>query len=186
MPGSRFGELVDEAQVAAVAEDASLALARVTEAESVRIEMSLLRSLRTKAQQKAAEHRAAVHQAQAYVKKWTGRLNRYLAGSPLAGHGDDFALSAYRHGIDPRLSAAIAMKESGLGSHNAGAHNAWGVRSGKGWRSWGSWTAAIDAHAALIARYGKHSTPESMARKYCPPTWQQWARSVRSQMSLIG
>ena len=186
LPGSRFGELFEEAQVAGAAADAVEAATRAVEAEVGRGEISLLRSLRAEALQKAAAHQAAIHQAQAYVKKWAGRLNRYLAGSPLAGHGDDFARSAYHHGIDPRLSAAIALKESGLGRHNAGAHNAWGVRSGKGWRSWGSWEAAIEGHAALIARYGKNSTPESMARRYCPPTWQQWAASVRGQMSRIG
>lgn len=119
-------------------------------------------------------------------KEWIDRINNYLSGSPMAGQGEHFLRASQKYNIDPRLSVAIATVESGKGRHQANSYNAWGVRSGSGWRGYSSWEDAIYSHASLIKRvYGASSTPESMAKKYCPPTWQSWAGKVRGEMNKI-
>jgi len=42
-------------------------------------------------------------------------IDRFLAGSPLAGMGSVFVAAAIEYGIDPRLMPAIALWESSLG-----------------------------------------------------------------------
>ncbi|AEB06836.1 hypothetical protein Corgl_0722 [Coriobacterium glomerans PW2] len=116
-----------------------------------------------------------------FVAEWSGRINNFLAGSPLAGYGQLFAESAWNSGCDPRFSPAIACIESSKGAHCFRSHNAWGWGS----RSFGSWEEAIPAHVSFLKSvYGGALTP-SAARKYCPPTWQDWYNKVGSQMSRI-
>ena len=117
----------------------------------------------------------------AFVAQWTSRIDSYLAGSPLAGHGKTFAEAAWDYGVDPRLSPAISNVESGRGAVCFRPHNAWGW----GRSSWPDWDTAIRAHVSGIARgYGGYLTP-SMAKKYCPPTWSNWYASVSAQMQRI-
>lgn len=113
----------------------------------------------------------------AYVAEWKPRIDDYLDGSPLEGKGAYFALSAYRHGVDPRISPAIATKESGLGRKCFRSHNAWGMMG----HSFSTWEEGIDANNALIARLGGSITL-SFARKYCPPTAECWYSGVTSLM----
>lgn len=121
-----------------------------------------------------------------FVSQWASRIDAYLAGTPLAGQGATFAGAAWDYGVDPRWSPAIACIESSKGVHCANSYNAWGWSAGGGtWRAFGSWEEAIDAHVAYLARvYGSSLTPAA-AKKYCPPTWQDWYNKVASQMNLI-
>ena len=63
---------------------------------------------------------------EAFVAEWTSRIDNYLAGSPLAGHGETFAQAAWENGIDPRWSPAISNTESTKGRVCFKSHNAWG------------------------------------------------------------
>ena len=121
-----------------------------------------------------------------FVNSWASRIDSYLAGSPLAGQGRTFAIAAWNTGVDPRWSPAISCIESTKGAYCAGAYNAWGwSAAGGGWRSFGSWEEAINAHVAYLGRtYGSTLTPAA-AKKYCPPTWQDWYNKVASQMNRI-
>ena len=47
-----------------------------------------------------------------FVNEWAGRIDAYLAGSPLAGYGRSFAEAAWTYGVDPRWSPAISCIES--------------------------------------------------------------------------
>ena len=121
-----------------------------------------------------------------FVNSWASRIDAYLAGSPLAGQGRTFAIAAWNTGVDPRWSPAISCIESTKGRYCAGAYNAWGwSAAGGGWRSFGSWEEAINAHVAYLGRtYGSTLTPAA-AKKYCPPTWQDWYNKVAAQMNRI-
>lgn len=117
----------------------------------------------------------------AFVAEWGGRIDAYLAGSPLAGYGPTFAAAAWDYGVDPRWSPAIAYIESSLGAYCFLPHNAWGWGS----VSWGSWEEAIYGHVAGLARgYGYTITYEA-AQRYCPPNADHWYAVVSEQMSYI-
>lgn len=79
-----------------------------------------------------------------FVAQWTGRIDAYLAGSPMAGTGKVFAEAAWDYGVDPRWSPAISNTESSKGLYCSGSCNAWGW----GGCSWGSWEEAIRDHVA--------------------------------------
>ena len=116
-----------------------------------------------------------------FVAQWSGRIDRYLAGSPLAGHGTTFASAAWDSGVDPRLSPAISAVESSKGAVCFKPHNAWGWGSS----SWGDWDTAIKAHVSGLAKgYGSALTM-SMAKKYCPPNANFWYSSVAANMQQI-
>ena len=116
-----------------------------------------------------------------FVNNWTPRIDAYLAGSPLAGHGKTFAEAAWDYGVDPRFSPAISCIESSKGAVCFRPHNAWGW----GNVSWPDWDTAIRDHVAgLAAGYGGQLTVAG-AQKYCPPTWQAWYASVLSEMNRI-
>lgn len=117
----------------------------------------------------------------AFVNSWSGRIDAYLSGSPLAGQGRTFAQAAWNYGVDPRWSPAIAYTESSLGAACFLPHNAWGWGSS----SWGSWEEAIDAHVRGLARGYGYTISEEAARKYCPPTWQSWYNRTLAQMNMI-
>lgn len=121
-----------------------------------------------------------------FVAEWTQRIDNYLAGSPLAGKGAVFAAAAWDNQVDPRWSPAISTIESGKGAHQANSYNAWGMRAKSGgWLGFGSWDEAINYHVAYLKRvYGTTCTPAA-AKKYCPPTWQDWYNKVTAQMNRI-
>ena len=121
-----------------------------------------------------------------FINEWTSRIDNYLAGSPMAGQGYNFAVAAWNTGVDPRWSPAIACIESTKGTYCANSYNAWGWSArGGGWRSFGSWSEGISAHVAYLgANYGSTLTPAA-AKKYCPPTWQDWYNKVAAQMNRI-
>lgn len=119
--------------------------------------------------------------AQQFIDTWAPRIDAYLAGSPMAGQGKAYAKAAWTYGIDPRFSPAISAVESSKGAYCFKPHNAWGWGS----VSWGSWEDAINGHVAGLARGYGYTVSPSAAKKYCPPTWQDWYNKVSYQMSLI-
>ena len=122
-----------------------------------------------------------VSERDAFVNKWAPRIDAYLGGSPLGGHGRTFAEAAWDYNVDPRWSPAISCIESSKGAVCFRSHNAWGWGSA----SWGDWDTAIRSHVAgLAAGYGYTITP-SAAQRYCPPTWQAWYSSVLAEMNCI-
>ena len=117
----------------------------------------------------------------AFVAEWSGRIDAYLAGSPLAGYGTTFAEAAWENGVDPRWSPAISNTESGKGSVCFMSHNAWGWGSS----AWGDWDTAIRSHVAgLASGYGYSLTLEG-AYAYCPPNSVEWYNRTLAQMATI-
>lgn len=116
-----------------------------------------------------------------FVSQWAGRIDAYLAGSPLAGQGTTFASAAWDYGVDPRWSPAISYTESSKGAVCFLPYNAWGWGS----YSWGSWEEAIDAHVRGLARGYGYTISVEAAKKYCPPNWQHWYDVTLAQMNMI-
>ena len=116
-----------------------------------------------------------------FVSQWAGRIDAYLAGSPLAGQGTTFASAAWDYGVDPRWSPAISNTESSKGLYCFQSHNAWGWGS----YSWGSWEEAIDAHVRGLARGYGYTISVEAAKKYCPPNWEHWYNATLAQMNMI-
>lgn len=116
-----------------------------------------------------------------YGADWGARIDAYLAGSPLAGHGSTFAEAAEAYGVDPRFSPAISAVESSKGLYCFKPYNAWGWGS----TGWSSWDEAIWAHVSgLASGYGGQLTLAA-AQKYCPPSANQWYSSVLANMEMI-
>ena len=118
---------------------------------------------------------------EAFIAEWTDRINAYLAGSPLAGHGETFAETAWEVGIDPRWSPAISNTESTKGRVCFKYHNAWGWDQ----TSWSDWDTAIRAHVRGLARCYGFTISYSYAMRYCPPNYDNWYRDTVNQMTLI-
>ena len=117
----------------------------------------------------------------AEIDEWAARIDAYLEGSPLAGHGATFAKAAALYGVDPRLSPAISCIESSKGSICFLPHNAWGWGSS----SWSDWDSAIVSHVqGLASGYDGTLTLEG-AMRYCPPSYQEWYSSVAAEMNSI-
>ena len=117
----------------------------------------------------------------AFVSKWSGRIDAYLSGSPLAGYGSTFAEAAWEYGIDPRFSPAISAVESTKGAYCFRPHNAWGWGSS----SWGSWEEAIWAHVAGLASGYDGYLTYSGAAKYNPANPNGWYSAVQANMNMI-
>ena len=117
----------------------------------------------------------------AFIAEWTERINNYLAGSPLAGHGETFATAAWEAGIDPRWSPAISNTESTKGRVCFKSHNAWGWDQ----TNWPDWDTAIRAHVRGLARGYGFTISYSYAQRYCPPNYDNWYRDTLNQMQLI-
>ncbi|MCH4054366.1 MAG: hypothetical protein LKG38_03490 [Atopobiaceae bacterium] len=118
---------------------------------------------------------------QEFVSSWGARIDAYLAGSPLAGHGATFAQAAWDYGVDPRWSPAIACIESSKGLYCFLPHNAWGW----GNSSWPDWDTAIRAHVAGLASGYGYTISYEAAKRYCPPNAAFWYSSVLAQMQRI-
>ena len=116
-----------------------------------------------------------------FVSEWAGRIDSYLAGSPMAGTGEIFAEAAWDYGADPRYSPAISNTESSKGLYCFNSHNAWGWGS----ESWDSWEDAIRDHVAGLARGYGYTISVEAAKKYCPPNWEHWYSATLAQMETI-
>lgn len=120
-----------------------------------------------------------------FVKQWGDRINAYLAGSSLAGHGETFAQAAWDYGVDPRWSPAISNTESTKGAYIPGGYNAWGWTTGTGgFRTFSSWDDGIRQHVAYLARCYGYTITVAGAAKYCPPG-TDWYIATLAQMRLI-
>jgi len=120
-------------------------------------------------------------------------LERYMEknSSPLAGYADDVVETSDKYGIDWRLLAAIAQKESGLcrvipdDSYNCWG---WGVHS-KGTLRFENWEDAITTVArGLKEKYADYGlvTPEEIMTKYIPHSPNGvWAVDVQAYMDDI-
>jgi len=131
---------------------------------------------------------------------WVNRIDNYLVGTPLAGHGRIFFLSAVDNGLPPNLSVAIAAKESGKGQQiPPGSYNPFGMTAGtapgygvvnargpdgtRGYQAFPSWETAIREHNEFIARHwGSVSGPRQMRGYAMDPAW---ANGVQANMGQI-
>lgn len=158
---------------------------RRAEEEARRVEQAHIQEVQAK--QRAYGGESAVEQVdfsvgeQAFVEEWTQRIDAYLAGSNLAGHGCDFAQAAWDYGVDPRWSPAISNTESGKGAHCFLPHNAWGW----GASIWFNWTDAIYDHVKGLADGYGYSITYAAAAKYCPPNTANWYQNTVSEMVKI-
>lgn len=118
---------------------------------------------------------------QAFVDQWQPRIDAYLSGSPLAGHGKAFAEAAWDYGVDPRWSPAISNTESSKGAACFLPHNAWGWGSS----SWPDWDTAIRAHVQGLSEGYGYTISVAAAQKYCPPTWESWFAETLAEMESI-
>lgn len=116
-----------------------------------------------------------------FVAHWAARINNYLAGTNLAGQGENFADAAYQYGTDPRWSPAISRIESGCGAACFRPYNAWGWMGS----SFSSWSEGIYKHVKYLSGplYGGYLTPKGAAT-YCPPGGP-WYSKVSAEMSKI-
>jgi len=118
------------------------------------------------------------------IRAWLEERN-----SPMAPYAEDLIAAGVEHGVDPRLVVGIAAIESSAGKRlPPGSHNAWGWNGSgpHGLKAWPSWPVAIDEFTAGLARvYDTDNVDERMARKYVPPNWQKWLRTVRWVMEDI-
>lgn len=115
---------------------------------------------------------------------WAARIDAYLSsyGAPLAGYGSVFAQAAAEYGVDPRLSPAIAVIESGGGKVCFKPHNAWGWGSA----SWSDWESAIRGHISGFSRlYGSMLTREGAEAYASMDTWETWYNLLLSEMASI-
>ena len=116
-----------------------------------------------------------------FVASWAPRIDKYRAGSPMAGCGTASAAAAWDYGVDPRWSPAISNTESSKGAYCFKPHNAWGW----GNSSWPDWKSAITDHVrGLATRYGSTITMVA-ARKYCPSNAEHWYKATLEQMNMI-
>ncbi|MDD6785343.1 MAG: CMP-2-keto-3-deoxyoctulosonic acid synthetase [Eggerthellales bacterium] len=118
---------------------------------------------------------------EAFIEEWARRIDNYLAGSPLAGYGNEFAAAAWEYGVDPRFSPAISNTESGKGSNCFLPHNAWGW----GASMWFNWPDAIWAHVKGLSDGYGYSITYAGAAKYCPPNTDNWYNNTKGEMARI-
>lgn len=163
--------------------------ARVAAEEAARAEERARIAAAEEAKAKAAAKEAPVLAdvdfscgKEAFVAEWTARIDAYLAGSPLSGYGAVFAEAAWNNGVDPRWSPAISNTESTKGANCFRAYNAWGWM---GSASWSSWEEAINAHVAGLAQGYGYTISLANAKKYCPPTYQDWYAKTVAEMAKI-
>lgn len=113
-----------------------------------------------------------------FVEVWTGRIDNYLAGSPLAGYGYAFAEAAWDYGVDPRWSPAIAAVESSKGYDCFEPYNAWGWFAYLG----NDWDSSIRAHVRGLANGYGYTLTYAGAASYCPPGDYWYARCAAEML----
>lgn len=122
------------------------------------------------------------------------KLNRTLS-STLSGRGEQFARLSTEYGVDPYLSVAIVMLETGCkwncsnlvnACNNVGGMKGAGGCNGGAYASFASLDEGIEAYMSNLSRnYISQglTTPEAMESKYAAST--TWAAQVRSYMNQI-
>lgn len=96
------------------------------------------------------------------------RLNRGLAGTPMAGTGRELEAAGRRYHIHPAFIAAIAGTESSFGAAMCGNYNAYGLANCRGiwgvptFRSWGDsymfMAAFLTGHTSVSSGWPKART----------------------------
>ncbi len=117
------------------------------------------------------------------------RVRAYLErkGSPLVPYAEDFVVAGIDNDVDPRVVIAIAGAESTFGKRQLG-HNAWGwgASTTAAMKRWPDWSTSIHEYtAALGERYDTDNVDEAFARRYVPPNWRWWLRTVRAVMAEV-
>lgn len=117
------------------------------------------------------------------------RLNRGLAGSPMAGLGETLERIGRRYHISPYFMAAAAATESTLGAAAcANNHmNVWGLSScGSGWYvpKWATWEQAITFYANFLTSRWPTATSTYSYRGYAACS-ECWGRVTASHMSRL-
>ena len=175
----------------------ALAEARAAREEKLRLaeevrqqELEEIRRLAAEARKQALENQINedgptpidwIDDRAAFVAEWAPRIDRYLAGFPLAGYGWVFAEAAYDYNVDPRWSPAISCTESTKGKYCFRDHNSWGW----GYVNWPDWETAIRAHVKGLANGYGYTISIWAAKKYCPPSWEHWYIVTASEMERI-
>ena len=124
-----------------------------------------------------------------FVNEWGPRIDAYLAGSPMEGTGETFALMSFRYCVDPRWSPAISNTESSKGRKCIRPYNAWGWGAADSdpynlASEWGSWEEAIEAHISGLANGYGYTISKSAAKSYCSSP-DSWYENTLSEMALI-
>jgi hypothetical protein len=108
-------------------------------------------------------------------------LDRY--GSPMAPTARAIVVAGIRHGVDPRLTVAIAGTESSFGKHHRG-YNAWGWDAPNGLTRWSSWQESIPEWTRLFAAAYRSGDPDVIGPRYCPDC-ERWPYTTRLFFSQI-
>src|SRR5262245_43077133 len=104
-------------------------------------------------------------------------INRFLAGSPMAGLGQMMVNTAAKYGIsDPGVFAVLARKESSLGRQNFAPFNpyGWSVHLPRSTASFANYAASTEKVAreltgSLYKGSGLRTLPEVIG-KWAPPS----------------
>lgn len=115
-----------------------------------------------------------------FVEVWSGRIDSYLAGSPLSGYGYAFAEAAWDYGVDPRWSPAISCIESSKGFYCFEPYNAWGWFAYLG----SDWDTTIRAHVRGLANGYGYTLTWAAASRYCPPG-DAWYAACAAEMQYV-
>lgn len=107
-------------------------------------------------------------------------LNRFYAGTPMAGTGESTVDAGIENNVDPYALAAISRTESTCGQACANSYNPFGRKDDKcsGYKSWGSFSEALHDEARYLVRcYFTQGLNDwySIGHKYCED--DGWAQS---------
>lgn len=120
-----------------------------------------------------------------FINEWTSRIDNYLAGSPMAGQGYNFAVAAWNTGVDP-----VGPRHRLYREHQGCLLRQFLQRLGleRRWRRLAQLRQLERGHLSprclSWSQLRLHAYPGSR-QKYCPPTWQDWYNKVASQMNRI-
>jgi hypothetical protein len=146
---------------------------------------------------RAAEWRERAASERTILAEWSRtigvivrRLDRGLAGTPMAGLGAILEAEGRRHGISPFFMAAAAGTESSFGAAPCSNNhrNVWGLAACDGrWHVpyFDSWAEAIGFYARFLASgWQGHSTPYSfVGYAACDACW---GRKTSAHMGRFG
>lgn len=114
-------------------------------------------------------------------------INRFYAGTPMAGTGESAVDAGIKYNVDPYAVAAISRTESGRGAHCANTNNPFGRKAiGGGYMSWGSFSEALYDEASYLARVYLNrglTNWDSIGHVYCETGG--WASTNRSYQAQI-
>lgn len=110
-----------------------------------------------------------------------GQLNKILAKTGLAGHGQSFYNMEQTYGVNALFAIAVGAHESANFYKTANYNNYFGFRGNRGWMSFSSPDACIMYFGQLMnTRLYRGKTIEQIAPIYCDASW---ARYIRGHMS---